>query len=60
MSPAFLNRLDIINLVNQLAHINKVEFNDLIKKILENENDDLAKDILNDIFPSLEDKDEII
>ena len=46
MSLAFLNRLDIINLENQLAHIKEVEFNNFIKKLLENENDDLSKGYL--------------
>ena len=58
MSPALLNRFDIINLENQLGHINEVEFNDLIKKFLENENDDLSKDIVNEMLPSLGDEDE--
>ena len=58
MSPALLNRFDIINLENQLGHINEVEFNNLIKKFLENENDDLSKDIVNEMFPNLGDVDE--
>ena len=49
MSSAFLNRFVIIN---------EVKFNDLIKKFLENENDDLSKDIVNEMFPSLGDVDE--
>ena len=49
MSSAFLNRFVIIN---------EVKFNDLIKKFLENENDDLSKDILNDMLPILGDEDE--
>ena len=58
MSPALLNRFDIINLENQLGHINEVEFNDLVKKFLENENNDLSKDIVNEMFPSLGDENE--
>ena len=58
MSPALLNKFDIINLENQLGHINEVEFNDLIKKFLENENNDLSKDIVNEMFPSLWDENE--
>ena len=49
VSSAFLNRFVIIN---------EVKFNDLIKKFLENENDDLSKDILNDMLPILGDEDE--
>ena len=49
VSSAFLNRFVIIN---------EVKFNDLIKKFLENENDDLSKDIVNEMFPSLGDVDE--
>ena len=58
MSPALLNKFDIINLENQLGHINEVEFNDLVKKFLENENNDLSKDIVNEMFPSLGDENE--
>ena len=58
MSHALLNRFDIINLENQLGHINEVEFNDLVKKFLENENNVLSKDIVNDMLPCLGDEDE--
>ena len=57
-SAALLNKFDIINLEKLLGHINEVEFNDLVKKFLENENDDLSKDIVNEMFPSLGDVDE--
>ena len=56
MSPAFLNRFDIINLENQLDYINEDEFNNLIQILLENEQEnnrtiyeENAKDIIEEM-----------